>query len=163
MPQHKKATKILIAEGDRGHRGKEQLRRKLEAEPKFTEGLGECPEYLNEKAREMWQTSKAELERCNMGVCTDAPILEGCAKMYSIATDCDETVSREGLLVKMSNGEYKPHPLIIVSQNAWKLVKSFCSEMGFGPVSRSRVAIEKQSSVEEDLAEILAKPRTQES
>jgi phage terminase small subunit len=45
-----------------------------------------------------------------------------------------------------------------VSNRAWTLVKSFCSEFGLSPVSRTRLAIEKPGVEEADLMAKLSQP-----
>jgi len=53
----------------------------------------------------------------------------------------------------------KPHPAVAQGNAAWALVRAFCSEFGFSPVSRARLAIDKTMGDEDDLLEILSRPR----
>jgi phage terminase small subunit len=42
---------------------------------------------------------------------------------------------------------------------AWALMRSFCTEFGLSPVSRMRLAVEKEDVGEADLLELLGRPR----
>jgi P27 family predicted phage terminase small subunit len=53
----------------------------------------------------------------------------------------------------------KAHPAVAISRSAWAQVRSFCSEFGLSPVSRTRLSIEKKNDAEADLMALLSAPR----
>ncbi len=53
----------------------------------------------------------------------------------------------------------KKNPWVSVRERSLLLVKTFCSEFGLSPVSRTRLSIEKRDSGEADLAALLSAPR----
>jgi P27 family predicted phage terminase small subunit len=53
----------------------------------------------------------------------------------------------------------KKHPAEMVSSRAWVLVHKFCSEFGLSPVARTRLAIGKEASSDDDLGALLSRPR----
>ncbi len=111
----------------------------------------------------------------------DAQMLEGACVAYESAVWAYEHMKQYGRLLvkkekvtKMVNdpatGQLVPseemvatevytNPAVRISRDAWVQVRAFCSEFGLSPVSRTRLAVEKRSSVTEDLAEILSQPR----
>jgi len=99
----------------------------------------------------------------------DAQMLEGACVAYEAAVDAYETIQKQGRLVakrvldpetnKLVVVNVKPHSSVAQGNAAWMLLRAFCSEFGLSPVSRSRLAIEKPASSEDDLTEILSRPR----
>ena len=53
----------------------------------------------------------------------------------------------------------KNHPAVAVANACWRNVRSFCSEFGLSPVSRTRLTLAKPDTSEADLMEILSAPR----
>lgn len=97
-------------------------------------------------------------------------MLEGACVNFARAVEADIIIQLEGLVivedVKTSeDGEIisirkKKHPAVEISSKAWSLVRAFCSEFGLSPVSRTRLAIGKDSSPkEDDLMSLLTRPR----
>lgn len=97
-------------------------------------------------------------------------MLEGACLNYSRAVQADLLVAAAGLLLEEpitdSEGDvvgtkYKANPAISISSNAWRNVRAFCSEFGLSPVSRTRLTIEKKDDAENELLDLLSKPRAQ--
>jgi P27 family predicted phage terminase small subunit len=55
--------------------------------------------------------------------------------------------------------DVKTHPAVRQGNQAWALMRAFCSEFGLSPVSRMRLAIDKDDAGEADLLELLGRPR----
>ena len=95
-----------------------------------------------------WQ---AELEVMKIAYRPDSAMLEGACRNYARAVAADLQVDREGAVIDepvFYKGDVLPnvtrkkkHPAVAVSSAAWSLVKSFCSEFGFSPVSRTRLTV----------------------
>jgi P27 family predicted phage terminase small subunit len=163
-----KPTARQISEGDPSKRGKRKLEARLAAEPKPAKGLPNCPRHLKGRARYAWNFWVEELAGMNLDRRPDAMALEGACLNYSRAVEADLIVARDGMMVEESTvteeGEkillrIKYHPAISVSNAAWRQLRAFCGEFGFSPVSRTRLAIEKQDDGIEDLAAMLSRPR----
>lgn len=105
----------------------------------------------------------------NLDARPDAMMLEGACVNYARAVEADMLLSASGIIVEepIVDGEgevvgtrYKKNPAVEISNRSWMLVKSFCSEFGLSPVSRTRLTIEKKDGVEDsDLAAMLSRPR----
>ena len=164
-----KPVKTQIAAGDPKKKGVRKLEQQLEAEPKATRGLPPCPEYLKGRARDAWNFWSRELALMDLDRRPDALMLEGCCIAYDSAVDAYETIQKQGRLIakkaldpstnKLVVVDVKPHPAVRQGNQAWALMRSFCSEFGLSPVSRIRLAIEKEDAGEADLLELLGRPR----
>ncbi len=177
-----KPTRQQINEGDPGKRGVNKLREKLAAEPKAARGLRECPEYLGKRARAAWAMWKEELEKMRLDCRPDGPMLEGACVNYERAVEADLVIAKSGLVVKefsesgvrklrgrkpqrkprlawKRTARLRANPAIAISNAAWRQVRSFCSEFGLSPVSRTRLTIEEEGNATDDLIELLSRPR----
>ncbi|MBZ5592775.1 MAG: phage terminase small subunit P27 family [Acidobacteriia bacterium] len=164
-----KPTAVQISEGDPRRLGAQKLEQKLQAEAKGSRGLPRCPAYLQGKARKAWKVWSEELERMNLDCRPDAQMLEGACVAYEAAVECYETIQKQGRLVAkrildpqtntLVVANVKPNPAVAQMNAAWTLLKMFCSEFGLSPVSRTRLAIEKPADGDDELLEILSKPR----
>lgn len=105
----------------------------------------------------------------NLDCRPDAQMLEGACVAYEAAVECYETIQKQGRLVAkrildpqtntLVVANVKPNPAVAQMNAAWTLLKMFCSEFGLSPVSRTRLAIEKPADGDDELLEILSKPR----
>lgn len=163
-----KPTATQIAAGDPSKLGKRKLQEKLESEPAATCGLPACPSHLKGRARNVWEFWAEELAVMNLDRKPDAQMLEGACSAYARAVQADLEVERVGITVTESivdkDGEVIPlkvkkNPAVDVSNAAWRQVRAFCSEFGFSPVSRTRLAVEKRDESAADLMAILSQPR----
>ncbi len=164
-----KALALQIAAGDPRKIGKAKLQKRLEAEPKATHGLPDCPRHLKGRARAAWAFWKEELEVMSLDSRPDAMMLEGACVNYARAVDADLIIAAGGIVLEepildkqetVVGTKYKANPAIAISNAAWKLAKGFCSEFGLSPVGRTRLAVEKPNDEEKDLMEMLSQPRT---
>jgi P27 family predicted phage terminase small subunit len=149
-----KPTQQQINEGDPGKRGVKKLGEKLAAEPKAERGLPECPDYLGARARAAWAMWKEELEKMRLDCRPDGPMLEGACVNYERAVKADLVIAKSGLVVAG-----RANPAIAISNAAWRQVRSFCSEFGLSPVSRTRLTIEEAGNATDDLIKLLSRPR----
>lgn len=158
-----------IIEGDPKKRGVHKLEEKLKAQPKASAGLPPCPAHLKGRSRAAWKFWAEELADMKLDKRPDGPMLEGACRSYERAVTADIILDEEGLIVKdlmvTEEGETitlrtKKHPAVEISNAAWTMVKSFCSEFGLSPVSRIRLTVDKvESSAEDDLLKLLSQPR----
>ena len=109
-----------IAEGDPRKRGVHQLDARLEAEPRATRGLPECPQHLKGIARKAWRFWAAELEGMSLDCRPDAMMLEGACASYATFVEMYELVETQGKLVAKKDRnpvtgqlevvDVRPHP-----------------------------------------------------
>jgi len=98
----------------------------------------------------------------------DAMMLEGACIGYQRAVEADLTLAKEGLIcvqqtldpqTQMPIEKLKAHPAVSISKSSWNQVRAFCSEFGLSPVSRTRLALDKEEHETEDLMTLLTQPR----
>ena len=93
----------------------------------------------------------------------DGQMLEGACVSYGRAAKADEIIERDGITIAEMTRDgklkVKQHPAVAVSNAAWRQVRSFCSEFGLSPVSRTRLTPEKPDSSDVDLFALLSQPR----
>ena len=157
-----------IVEGDPQKRGVHKLQERLEAEPEARRGLPDCPRHIKGRAREAWEFWVEELVAMNLDHRPDAMMLEGACVNYESAVRAyehllDGEVVEEPVLSR-ETGEVvgyrqKKSPWVLVRDSSWQLMRSFCSEFGLSPVSRTRLALQAQEKKPEDLMELLSAPR----
>jgi P27 family predicted phage terminase small subunit len=164
-----KAAGRKLAEGDTRKVGARKFAAQIAGEPKASRGLPSCPEHLKGRARAAWIFWSEELAAMSIDCRPDAHMLEGACVAYDAAVDSYETIQKQGRLIakkaldpatnKLVVVDVKPHPAVRQGNQAWALMRSFCSEFGLSPVSRIRLSIEKEDSGDADLLELLGRPR----
>jgi len=169
--QQPKPTRVQIAEGDPLKHGVHKLAEKLAKEPKPTEGYGPCPEHLKGRARDLWEFWTAELEVMDLDRKPDGPMLEGACIAYDVMISTYETIQAQGRFIakkavdpetkKLAVVDVKTHPAVRQQFAAMEILRAFCTEFGFTPVARTRLAIEsmKAEKTEADFLELLNAPR----
>lgn len=164
-----KPNALQQSEGDPAKRGVHKLQARLEAEPKATRGLPECPRHLRGRARSAWNFWAPELESMSLDRRPDAIMLEGACVNFDSAVRASIECSKNGEviddpIVSRETGEVvafrqKKSPWVSVRERSWTLVRAFCSEFGFSPASRMRLTIENKDDASAELASLLSKPR----
>lgn len=159
-----------IAEGDPSKRGVHKLDEALRSLPHAEQGLPDCPADLGPVAREAWNFWREELTKMGLAFRPDSVMLEGACVHFERAKLADGLLKRHGILIAEPvtdrNGRptgatrVRNNPALAVSNQAWALVRSFCSEFGLSPVGRQRLAVEAPDTSREDLLELLSRPRT---
>ena len=99
----------------------------------------------------------------------DAMMLEGACVAYATYVKMHERIEEQGELVAkkernpltgaMEVVDVRSHPGLAIRDRALALLRSFCSEFGLSPVSRARLSVDRVPAEEEDLWEILSRPR----
>lgn len=163
-------------DGDTRKIGTKKHRHKIDNAPKTSSGLPECPARLKGLAREQWDRWSSQLDEMGMGRAPDAPMLEGACVAYARAVQADSIIDREGMMDKVYGIiksidkagnpkqkrvllKQKPHPAIVISSNAWKQARSFCTEFGLTLASSTRMPGEKKGDDLADIKKVISAPR----
>jgi P27 family predicted phage terminase small subunit len=166
-----KPLRIQIVEGDTRKRGARKLQELAEREPKAERGLPPCPEHLKGVARDRWFFWAEELATMKIDHRPDDAVLVGACMNYARALQAEALIDSDGLIIEepivKGRGEKaevvgyrkRTNPAVFVANSAWMRVHKFCSEFGFSPVSRTRIAMGKQDTTEEDFMKLLSSPR----
>lgn len=169
MRGRKRKTALQLAQdGDTAKAGVNKHRERLESIPEARVGLPECPKHLKGLARQAWEFWSGELAYMQQDHRPDAMMLEGACVNYERAVWAHRKEQEQGSTIelweKADDGrmfclEMKKHPAVSIREKAWALVRSFCSEFGFSPVSLTKLSVPKRDKPEDDLAKLLFQPR----
>lgn len=145
----------------KGNPGKRPLNKN---EPKPKPIKPECPEWLNEHAKKMWEKISPELDRMGLFTMIDGEAFSVACQSYGIWVECEEILKEKGRVMVIERvdkggnpiGEYEQtRPEVSIGNNALKNFKTFCSEFGLTPSSRSGIEIQKDG-VEDSFADLLS-------
>ena len=108
-----------------------------EAKPK--KQLPPCPDFLKGTARQEYFRIGRKLERIGVLTEVDDIALIGLCQSWAEYLEATEQASKTGMLVKSPSGYPIFNPYVTLANQALKRVKSFLTEFGMTPSSRSRV------------------------
>lgn len=120
----------------RGNPGKRPLNQN-EPQPRHIEPR--CPKWLTSDGKKFWREIAPVLR--GMGLFTEAERLALTALCVSLADlkAAHENVEKYGRVIKTPKGSAQPSPYIAIQNSALKQIRSFLSELGLSPASRSRI------------------------
>lgn len=115
-----------------------------EPKPDPVKKVPPAPSWLDEEGRKEWKRVAKEL--FNMGLLTpvDMTALEAYCSVYSRWKKSEEDIDKNGLTFTYVNREgvemKRKNPSIGIADESMKLMRSFLSEFGMTPSSRSKVS-----------------------
>ena len=159
--------RIQIAEGDTRKLGVNKLKELAEREPKAERGLPPCPDHLMGRARDAWHFWSEELAQMKLDHRPDAHALECLCSAYALASTAADDIALHGTIIEepvVVDGQVvgmrrRKNPAVEIANAAWRNVRGFCSDFGFSPAARTRIALEKPDTTEQDLMKLLSEPR----
>jgi P27 family predicted phage terminase small subunit len=163
-----KPLRIQIAEGDTRKRGVNKLKELAELEPRAERGLPPCPDYLMGRARDAWFFWSEELAEMKLDHRPDGQALECLCSAYALASQAAEDLALHSMLIEepvlnkageLVGTRRKQNPAVQIANAAWRNVRGFCSDFGFSPAARTRIALEKPNTTEQDFMKLLSSPR----
>lgn len=133
MKGRRSPTALKILEGNKG-------KRPIKPEPMPQKGVPQMPAHFTGDAARMWANVAPELDRLGLLTVVDGAALEAICTAYARAVKADRVIEEKGLTFAINGMEYQ-RPEIAISSNAWKQVRSFCTEFGLTPASRGKLAV----------------------
>ena len=125
-------TKILKLRGSRrANRNK--------AEPKFTEGMVEPPNWLDDMARNEWSRCIAELESVNILQRVDMAVLATYCQAYSDVARLTIKVRIDGETLISNSGNPYMNPDFNILSAAYARMERSSAKLGFSPSDRARL------------------------
>jgi P27 family predicted phage terminase small subunit len=119
----------------RGNPGKRALNK---SEPKPSMEKPEPPAQLDKEALAEWHRVVDELHKCGLlALCDRAALAAYCAN-YSRWVAAEFEIAACGLTVRGAHGLIA-HPAVAIADKAMRAMKSFLTEFGMTPASRSRI------------------------
>ena len=126
------AKKILA-----GNPGKRALNK---AEPEFSKITNvDPPEWLNDRAAQMWRMVVPELLRENVVAITDLHNVEAFCVAYDNWRMAQESVQQHGIVVAGAQGGPIKNPALTAANETMRQIVTFGSMLGLDPASRTRL------------------------
>jgi P27 family predicted phage terminase small subunit len=108
-------------------------------EPKLKVQLPPCPDFLEGKARQEYFRIGRKLERIGVLTEVDELALVSLCQSWAEYIEATEQARKTGMLVKSPSGYPIVNPYVTLANQALKRVRSFLTEFGMTPSSRSRI------------------------
>lgn len=122
------------------------------AEPKPQAKRPPCPKSLQGEARKEWNRMSKQLFELGLLTQVDRAALAAYCQAWAHWVEANEQVEKLGMIVKTENGYPQLSPYWTIAQQAAKLMKSYLTEFGMTPGSRSRLRVgqdERPATIEE--------------
>ena len=120
-------------------------------EPVPPDGIPDCPDYLDERAREEWDRISVVLTEMGLLSSADMAALAAYCTAYSRWVAAEKQVSKFGTIVKSpEKGFPLKSPYLTVADQAMESMRKFLVEFGLTPSSRSRLRLPGTSKVEDE-------------
>lgn len=149
MGRKPKPTALKLLEGNPGKRELNQF------EPKPTDGLPICPEWLMEDAKEEWYRLAAVMNKMGILSEVDQSAFAVYCQTWARWKEAQEHIDREGSTFETDSGQIKRNPWVAIA-NEWQAkLMSVCGEFGLTPSSRSRIVAANSKETEADGMEAL--------
>jgi P27 family predicted phage terminase small subunit len=136
----RKPTKLRILEGKRAHRPVN------DNEPHPSPGLPTMPKGLSSWGKRVWRTAVEELDRLDLMTIVDHGAFEAAVIGADTAHEADRRIRLLVAKINKGKGEqedfYRLSIMNSVSKKGWQQFKSFATEFGMTPASRTRLAVE---------------------
>ena len=127
-------------------------------EPQPEAALPECPEHLTEEAKAEWNRLAAELHQLGLLTRIDRAALAAYCVTWSRWVSAERQIAEQGEVVKSPNGYPIQNPYLSVANEALRQMKSFLTEFGLTPSSRTRIGA-KPPVEQSDFASFLNRKR----
>ena len=149
MPKPRKPTNVLHLSG--AFKKNPQRLAARANEPRYSLGIGEPPDWLDNSALEEWNRVAPDLE--SAGVC--APVENSMLAAYCLAVShlrkAQAEVFRDGVTYMSEQGP-KKHPAMTVIKDCQSTIRQFAAEFGMTPASRSKVSAKPKEKEENEYA-----------
>ena len=111
--------------------------------PPTDEELPEAPAHLTEAARAEWERVVPDLAACGLLTRIDQTGLAAYCATWGRVLTLEYTLKGEGIVMKTKKGYPVLNPTFTALQSELKQLRSFLTEFGMSPASRSRIQAEK--------------------
>jgi P27 family predicted phage terminase small subunit len=131
-----KPTVLKVLEGNPGKR------RINDREPEAPAGIPDCPDYLDDEARDEWQRTGEVLRDMGLLSLADRTALAAYCTAYSRWVQAEAAVKKYGTIVKSPDkGFPMKSPYLTIADQAMESMRKFMVEFGLTPSSRSRIKV----------------------
>ena len=152
MAQRGRKPKPTAIKELEGNPGKRQLNIN---EPKPDKKAPECPDWLEDDAKQEWYRLSEQMERLGILTEVDMAAFAGYCQSYARWKAAEQFISKNGAIVKSPSGYWQQVPQVSIAQQYLKDMQKFCEQFGLTPASRSRIVSDNGKDDAEDMMENL--------
>ncbi len=124
-------------------------------EPIAPNGVIACPQYLTGPARAEWFRLRPVLDAMGTLKPVDRNILAAYCQAYGRYVEAEKVLKEKGPLYRTKSDNVITSPMLWVSNKAVEQMLKLGAELGIGAATRSRVQVEKEPSLDDQLEGIL--------
>jgi len=136
-----------------GNPGKRALNK---AEPEFSKITNvDPPEWLSDRAAQMWRMVVPELLRENVVAITDLHNVEAFCVAYDNWRMAQESVKQHGIVVAGAQGGPIKNPALTAANETMRQIVTFGSMLGLDPASRTRLIGGNKGKETNEFAQLL--------
>ena len=137
-------TQLKILRGNPGHRPLP------ENEPLPKEGIPQRPTWLASEAKREWKRIVPELRAVGLLTLVDRAALAAYCQSWARWRAAEEAISEHGSTMEVGPTHYlQQRPEVSISQKERAIMKSFLTEFGLTPASRTRIQVAPKAPVDE--------------
>ena len=120
-----------------GNPGKRSLNTR---EPEPDLNIPDCPEHLDDVARQEWARIAPQLHGMKVLARVDRAALAAYCQAWSRWVDAEVNLRKYGAVIKTPKGYPIQNPYLGIANTAIDLMRKFLTEFGMTPSSRSRIS-----------------------
>ncbi|WP_243450307.1 phage terminase small subunit P27 family [Desulfosporosinus sp. Sb-LF] len=145
-----KPIDIVVLDGKK-HLSKAEIEERRALEAKYSPNADniQCPDWLDEAAKEHWAVLSKDLLDLELLTNIDIGALAICCDAYSKVIKSNQEIEKHGMLVtytnKGGNKNVVPNPYVAIANKYSDIYKRYCSEFGLTPTARLRLATPKEA------------------
>jgi P27 family predicted phage terminase small subunit len=124
-----------------GNPSKKNLDKQIKNEPNPPKIAPECPAWLKDYAKKIWNKFYPELERLGLLTIVDEIAFASLCQNYATYIELEKLLEKEGRTVRSRTGVIKTRPEVHIANNALNFIKAFAVEFGLTPSSRGRIQL----------------------
>lgn len=128
-----KPTALKVLEGNPGHRPLNQKDRLAKGK------LPDCPDWLEDDAKEEWERLGGVLAEMGMLNETDRAAFAGYCQAYARWKAAEKFITQHGDMFRTPSGYIQQVPQVSIAQTNLKIMLKFCEQFGLTPSARSRL------------------------
>lgn len=154
MGRPPKPTNLKILEGNPGKRPLPKN------EPKPKPLAPKRPAWLTGEGKKMWERLSPELERLGLLTVIDGEAFTAACQCWKTYVDCQRFLKKNGLTHTYTNTQGAENeverPEVRIGQKALDQFRSFCSEFGLTPSSRTRIEVRPAEGEDDPMEALLS-------
>ena len=129
-------------------------------EPKPKPVAPTMPTWLKGEGKKMWERLVPELENLGLFTIVDGETFAAACQSWKVFVECQKFIEKNGLtyLYTNKNGSENiiERPEVKIGQKSLDQFRSFCTEFGLTPSSRTRIDIRSSESDYDPMSDLLS-------